>query len=78
MLFTPQPAAAPVPPRGADGYGQDATPRDDLVGDEPGETTAAAVTPDFETPPDFETTPDFETGHSHTAVGARDGDSGAA
>jgi hypothetical protein len=64
MLFMPQPAATPVPPRGADGHSLDAMPRDDLVGEEPGESTAAA-------------TPDFETGPSHTAVGARDGDSGA-
>ena len=87
MLFTPQPAAASVPPQGADGYGLDATPRDDLAGEEPGESSAAATpdveTPDFETPdfetPDFET-PDVETRRappSHSAVGARDGDSEA-
>ena len=62
MLFTPPPA--PVLPGGADGYGWDAAPPDDLAAEEPGESTAAA-------------TPDFEMEPSPTAAGAHEGDSRA-
>ena len=65
MLFTPAPAPAPVPPGGADGYGWNPEPGDDLAGEEPGESTAAAVSPDLEAQP------------SHTGAGARDGDTRA-
>jgi hypothetical protein len=63
MLFTLPPAPAPVLPGGADGYGRDAAPRDDLAAEKPGESAAA--------------TPDFETEPSPAAAGAREGDSRA-
>ena len=62
MLFTPHRAAVPVLPVGADGYGWDAAPREDIAAEEPGEGAPAA-------------TPEFETEPSTTAAGAHEGDS---